>query len=76
MSLSTFRRAFIKELGLTPQEYIEILKIQKAKKMLAHTKLPITEISNIIGYGNISSFNRAFLKHVGIPPTQFRNNFR
>lgn len=75
MSPTHFRRVFTKELGVTPHEYLDVCRIRKAKKLLASTNISMTEISNNIGYGNISSFNRIFLKHTGMTPSQFRNNF-
>ena len=75
MSPTNFRRVFTKELGVTPHEYIDVCRIHKAKNLLASSELSMTEISNNIGYGNISSFNRVFFKQTGMTPSQFRKAF-
>ena len=43
-----------------------------AEKLLKSTRLSIQEISNILGYADISHFTRAFKKWVGLTPTIYR----
>ena len=72
MSPANFRRIFEKTLGLSPKEYITRCCIHKAKKLLACTNMPVSQISNEIGYENISGFNRSFHDQTGMAPTDFR----
>lgn len=72
MSAASFRRSFEKTLGLSPKAYITRCAIHKAKKLLACTNIPITQIAAQIGYENISGFNRCFLEQTGMSPSAFR----
>ena len=45
---------------------------EHAEKLLKSTRLSIQEISNILGYADISHFTRAFKKWVGLTPTIYR----
>ena len=72
MSPANFRRVFERTLGLSPKAYITQCCIHKAKKLLACTDTPISQIASEIGYENISGFNRCFLEHAGVSPREFR----
>lgn len=72
MSEVNFRRVFRKHMGVSPKEYITACCIHKAKRLLACTDLPVTEVAAQVGYENISGFNRCFLAAVGVSPREFR----
>ena len=40
--------------------------------IFSNANLPATEISNILGYSELSSFSRSFKKRKGISPTKYR----
>lgn len=72
MSTNHFHR-FIKQ--RTEQTFTEIvnqLRISKACSLLINTQKPITIISDICGFNNISNFNRRFLQFKLMKPSQFR----
>ena len=73
MSLRNFNRLFLKETGLTPKEYLQMKRIEKARSMLIETELTITDISLEVGYNSISKFIEAFKKLEGKLPSDFRN---
>ncbi len=59
--------------GETLQNFINRKRIEKAAAFLLHQKeKSITEISEEIGFSDISSFSRAFKKFYGISPNQFK----
>ena len=64
-----FKRVFDK----TIFEYSTELRMNKAKELLLHTKKPIYEISEIIGYKNPTHFTAAFKKIEGVTPKKFRD---
>ncbi|MES2514337.1 MAG: AraC family transcriptional regulator [Bacteroidota bacterium] len=72
MSKSTFYRAFKRELGLSPQEYILAEKIKKAKKLLQNPKFKIATICSETGFQDVNYFIRLFKKMEGITPHQYR----
>ena len=51
---------------------VEEVKIKEAKRLLADTDIPITEIADILGYRHLPSFTRAFSRSTGNPPSEFR----
>ena len=48
------------------------LRIQKAKELLSSTHLPLRDISEQVGYYNVSSFTRRFKLNQGITPSEYR----
>jgi two-component system response regulator YesN len=59
-------------LGMSYQEYINDLRIKRAKKMLTGTRDTIDCISTQCGFNSRHTFIRMFKKLEGITPTQFR----
>ena len=45
---------------------------EKAKALLKENKLSIQEISNLLGYADISHFSRAFKKWTNMTPSNYR----
>ncbi|WP_299218217.1 AraC family transcriptional regulator [uncultured Aquimarina sp.] len=59
--------------GKTIFEYATELRMEKAKQLLLHSKKPIYEISELVGYKNSTHFTAAFKKIEGITPKKYRN---
>lgn len=72
LSPSHFRRIFKQCKGYTPTEYKNILRIEKAKKMLNNQCINISEIADLLGFESIYYFSRVFKKVVGISPKEYR----
>ena len=71
----TFLRRFQKATGLTPTEYVQHLKVQKARELLEFTTLSIKEISWRVGYEDTGFFRKTFEKFVGLRPVDYRRRF-
>lgn len=65
-------KLFLRELGVSPQQYLIDYRLGMAKQMLSATALQITEISNSCGFSNTSSFCHHFRRKFSVTPTQFR----
>lgn len=65
-------RLFKKATGSTISEYMTVLRIQKARRLLETTEHSIEQISQDIGLGNVSYFCEIFKKAMGITPLQYR----
>lgn len=74
MSKSTFYRAFKRELGLSPIEFILQEKITMAKKLLLESTAKIAAISTETGFQDVNYFIRLFKKMEGVTPKQYRLN--
>jgi transcriptional regulator GlxA family with amidase domain len=66
-------RRFKQATGVPPIEYLQHIRIEKAKKQLEQTDLNISEIINETGYSDPKSFRKVFLKLVGITASEYRN---
>lgn len=63
-----FRNAY----GLTPGAYVLEYRLNMAKHLLAHTGLPISEISEQSGFSDITYFSRIFKSKLGVTPSAYR----
>jgi AraC family transcriptional regulator len=72
MSYFHFSRAFKQSMGMSPTNYIAEKRIDHAKKLLAETELPISEIALRSGFSNQSHFTASFRKFAGATPKAFR----
>lgn len=68
-------RFFHNMLGISPIQYINQLKIERAKSLLMTTELPVSEIARAVGL-EIYYFSRMFKHHTSFAPSVFRSNFR
>jgi AraC family transcriptional regulator len=66
--LRLFRMAF----GLSPYQYLQQLRIEKAKVLLTDRHSPITDIAAGLGFDNSQSFSRLFYQRTGLYPSQYR----
>ena len=71
MSKSSFYRAFVTELGLSPYQLIIEERIKAAKKLLINERLSIKETAYSTGFSSANYFTRLFKKHEGMTPKQF-----
>ena len=75
MSVRHFQRQFKNTYLLTPQEYIVMLRMQKAIQLLLRTDLTVTEISMECGYQDSNLFSRQFKKNTGLSPRCYRRDY-
>ncbi|MET9534349.1 MULTISPECIES: GlxA family transcriptional regulator [unclassified Streptomyces] len=76
MSPRHFARAFRAETGTTPGRYVELVRLEHARRLLEDTTDPVAEISRTCGYGTPEAMRRAFLKTVAAAPAEYRRRFR
>ena len=72
ISVFYFCRQFKQSMGITPHQYVTRRRIEKAKELLVHSQLPITEISLQVGFATPSAFSRLFRQLTGMSPKEFR----
>jgi AraC-like DNA-binding protein len=67
-----FCRKFKKHTGLTIMKYIQILRMEKARKLLVETALSVQDIAVSCGFSDAAYFNNCFKKLYRITPSQMR----
>lgn len=75
VSISYFRKLFSLIYGMSPSKYLQVIRINKAKDLLANGLHSIGEIAEIVGYSNIYYFSNAFKKATGISPSKFTRQY-
>lgn len=68
-------RVFRRKYGLSPLAYLVQVRMNYAKDLLAHTRLPIRDIAEQTGYSDLYYFSKLFKKQSGITPVQYRLKF-
>jgi transcriptional regulator GlxA family with amidase domain len=76
MSERTVHRVFRRELGMTPAEAVERVRVEAARRLLEQTDLPIGEVARRSGLGVVETFYRAFRTQLGITPAAYRRTVR
>lgn len=69
-----FSRTFKETLGFNFSDYINIVRINKAKDFLITTAMPIKDVCYLVGYRDPNYFSKVFKKYSGVSPTEFKNN--
>jgi len=72
MSYFHFSRAFKQSMGMTLTNYIAERRIDRAKRLMQETALPISEIALRSGFSSQSHFTTSFRRFAGITPRSFR----
>jgi len=65
-------RVFKKEKGMTISDYLQLQRMEYAKKLLENTGLSISDVALQSGYSNISYFSTLFKKAVKMNPSDYR----
>jgi two-component system response regulator YesN len=65
---------FKKELGINFIDYLNGLRIEKAKELLMDPKYKTYEVAEKVGINDAHYFSRLFKKYVGISPTEFKDS--
>ena len=71
----TLLRRFKKVTGMTTGEYVQRMRVGRAKELLQTTTLPFDRIAWDVGYSDASAFRKVFQKVLGLPPSEYRRRF-
>jgi AraC-like DNA-binding protein len=74
MSLSHFSRIFKEETGKSPADYLNKVRLDRAKKLLLAGDKSITEIAIESGFGSSAYFSDRFFKKFKISPSEYQKN--
>ncbi len=76
MSERTLARAFVSETGLTPGRFVEVARVEAARRHLEETSEDTESIAWSCGFSSAEQMRRAFHRRVGVSPTDYRSRFR
>jgi AraC family transcriptional regulator, arabinose operon regulatory protein len=72
LSVSRLAHLFRQQVGTTPQQFLELQRLNRAKQLLEFTPLSIKEIAAAVGFDTQFYFTLRFTKHTGMSPSQYR----
>lgn len=75
-SYRTLHRRFRAAAGMPPLEYLQQLRVERAKSLLENSRMSLDGIVSEVGYTDVSSFRRLFLRLAGLSPAQYRRRFQ
>ncbi|GLQ33337.1 GlxA family transcriptional regulator [Litoribrevibacter albus] len=76
LSERQFKRRFKQATGLSPLEYLQAVRIEHAKRALAHSQTGIEQVALSVGYEDVRFFRKLFKRQVGVSPSEFRDKSR
>lgn len=68
----TLSRRFRAAFGVTPVAYLQRLRIEAAKRMLALSDRKVERVAYLVGYSDVAFFKAVFRKHCGMTPAAYR----
>ena len=76
MSRYHFLRLFREEFATTPHQYLIDRRIEKAKELLRHRRMTVTDVCFEVGFQSLGSFSTLFRQRVGDAPVNYRQQQR
>jgi AraC-like DNA-binding protein len=75
-SRRTLVRAVRAATGQTPKGFIDKRVVLEAKRLLAHTDIPIGRVGTAVGFPDAANFSKFFHQHTEMTPAAFRAELR
>ncbi len=69
-----FCRLFHHEVGVSLREYLQEIRVGRAKALLADRHVTVSEVAYAVGFNDLSHFDRIFNRKVGRSPTAYRRS--
>lgn len=68
----TLSRRFVASMGMTPVQYLQALRMEAAKRMLARSDRKVDRVAYLVGYSDPGFFKTLFQKQTGLTPGEYR----
>ncbi|MCR5235196.1 MAG: AraC family transcriptional regulator [Lachnospiraceae bacterium] len=72
MSEVHLRRLFCEYVNLPPMDYVNLVRVQKARDLMQRTDYPMDMVASECGFASTSAFNRNFRKFTNNSPYQWK----
>jgi AraC-like DNA-binding protein len=69
---SYYSQWFRKKMGATPQAYVQILRLNEAKRLLRETDFSVLDVAHQVGYEHQASLTRLFRRFEAMTPSEYR----
>jgi AraC-like DNA-binding protein len=76
LSTAKLSMSFKELTQISPSDYLLMLRMEKAKELLAQTDETIKDVSAAVGYYDSSGFIRRFKQYASITPLQYRHSLK
>ncbi len=76
ISCAHLNKLFKKNFNVSPMQYINNLRISKAKELMMYSDFNITQISELVGFQSVHYFSRYFKNKEKITPSEFRKGVK
>jgi len=74
LSTDYFSHRFKQSTGVSPMQFLNNLRIERAKELLLAEHLGVSEVAELVGYKDPLYFSKAFKKATGMSPKLFHGN--
>lgn len=75
LSARHFRRRFKERTGLSPQRYVRLRRVDRARALLEDSDLSVEQVAQAVGFGSAQSLRQHFRTVVGTTPLAYRRSF-
>ncbi|PTT27132.1 GlxA family transcriptional regulator [Pseudomonas sp. HMWF021] len=75
MSARHFARVFLREVNMTPMEFLQRARVDQARNLLETTELPLKTVAYKSGFGSVRHMRILFAQKLGLTPAQYREQF-
>lgn len=76
VSARSIARLFVRDLGLTPHDFVEGVRIDHARNLLEATDKPLKIVAFDCGFASPDQMRSAFQRRLGVTPVRYRESFR
>jgi len=75
MSSRHFARLFAREVNMTPMEFLQSARIDRARNLLETSDAPLKTVAYKSGFGSVRHMRFLFSEKLGLTPAQYREQF-
>jgi transcriptional regulator GlxA family with amidase domain len=76
LSERQFKRRFKDATGETPNDYLQMLRVEIARQSLRSSQTPVARVASASGYGDPDHFRDVFRRWTGVTPLEYRRKYQ